>query len=70
MLREVALAEAEYKVVETSVVTDEELEQILNRVSAEGWTLDGIQFAMRDGNRRPSMAFVIFTRARPEDEAR
>jgi hypothetical protein len=69
-LREVALAEAEYKVVETSVVTDEELEQILNRVSAEGWTLDAIQFAMRDGNRRPSMAFVIFTRARREDEAR
>jgi hypothetical protein len=69
-LREVALAEAEYKVVETSVVTDEELEQILNRVSAEGWTLDAIQFAMRDGNRRPSMAFVIFTRARPKDGAR
>jgi len=69
-LREAALAEAEYKVVETSVVTDEELEQILNRVTGEGWTLDAIQFAMRDGNRRPSMAFVIFTRARPEDGAR
>ena len=52
--------------VETSVVTDEELEAILNRVTAEGWTLDAIQFAMRDGNRRPSMAFVIFTRARHE----
>ncbi len=65
-MREVALAEAEYKVVETSVVTDEELEAILNRVTAEGWTLDAIQFAMRDGNRRPSMAFVIFTRARHE----
>jgi hypothetical protein len=56
--------------VETSVVTDEELEQILNRVTAEGWTLDAIQFAMRDGNRRPSMAFVIFTRVKPEDGAR
>ena len=65
-MREVALAEAEYKVVETSVVTDEELESILNRVTAEGWSLDAIQFAMRDGNRRPSMAFVIFTRARHE----
>jgi len=55
--------------VETSVVTDEELEQILNRTTAEGWQLDGIHFAMRDGTRRPSMAFVIFTRARREDEA-
>jgi hypothetical protein len=53
--------------VETSVVTDEELEQILNRVTAEGWMFDGMHFAMRDGNRRPSMAFLIFARARRED---
>lgn len=51
-----------YKVVETSTVTDEELERILNEWAAEGWRLDGVQFAMRDGSRRPSMAFVTFTR--------
>jgi hypothetical protein len=58
------MAEIEYKVVETSDVTQERLEQILNECSAQGWTLDAIQFAMRDSSRRPAMAFVIFTKPR------
>ena len=56
------MAEAEYRVVETSVVTAEELERILNETVVQGWALDGIQFAMRDASRRPSMAFLLFTR--------
>ena len=52
-----------YKVVETSDVTDIELERILNECADEGWTLDTIQFAMRDSSRRPSMAFLTFVRA-------
>jgi hypothetical protein len=59
----------EYKVVETSVVTDEALERIINETIAQGWSLDGIQFAMRESSRRPSMAFVLFVRS-PEDEGR
>jgi hypothetical protein len=51
-----------HKVVETSSVTDEELEKILNEWTAKGWTLDGIQFAMRESSKRPSMAFVLFSR--------
>lgn len=51
-----------YKVVELSTVTDEALEACLNEHTAEGWTLDGIQFAMRESSKRPAMAFVIFTR--------
>jgi len=51
-----------YKVVETSSVTDEELERILNEWTAQGWTLDGVRFAMSDASRRPAMAFVTFTR--------
>ena len=51
-----------YKVVETSSVTDEELESILNEWTARGWTLDGIRFAMRESSKRPAMAFVTFTR--------
>ena len=51
-----------YKVVETSSVTDQELEKILNEWTAKGWTLDSMQFAMRDSSKRPSMAFVTFTR--------
>ncbi len=52
-----------YKVVETSDVTDVELERILNEYTAEGWTLDTMQFAMRDSSKRPAMAFLTFTRA-------
>lgn len=53
----------EYKVVEVSSVTDQEIEAVLNRFSLDGWSLDGIQFAMRDSSKRPSMAFVLFTRS-------
>ena len=51
-----------YKVVETSQVDDLSLEKILNTWTLEGWQLEGIHFAMRDGSRRPGMAFVTFTR--------
>jgi len=52
-----------YKVVEISTVTDEEIETVLNQWTAQGWSYDGIQFAMRDSSKRPSMAFVTFTRS-------
>jgi len=51
-----------YKVVELSTVTDEEMERVLNQWTAEGWTFDNVQFAMRDSSKRPSMAFISFTR--------
>ena len=51
-----------YKVVETSDVTDVEIERLLNEWTAEGWTLDTLQFAMRDASKRPAMAFLVFTR--------
>jgi len=56
----------QYKVVETSSVTDEELERILNEWVARGWSFDGFHFAIRESSKRPSMAFVTFTR---EDES-
>ncbi len=56
------MAELLYKVVETSEVTDEELQRILNETSAEGWSFDTIHFAIRESSKRPSMAFVVFTR--------
>ena len=52
----------QYKIVETSVVTDEELERIVNEWVSAGWNFDGFQFAMRESSRRPTMAFAIFTR--------
>ncbi|MCH2170683.1 DUF4177 domain-containing protein [Myxococcota bacterium] len=51
-----------YKVVELSTVTDEEIEAVLNWWTPRGWTLDGIRFAMSEASKRPSMAFVTFTR--------
>ena len=51
-----------YKVVELATVTDESLEQTLNEWTAQGYRLDGIHFAMRESSKRPSMAFLIFTR--------
>ncbi len=56
----------EYKVIEESVVTDENLEGILNCWVAQGWRYDGMQFAMREGSKRPAMAFVFFTRQRED----
>ena len=55
-----------YRVVETSNVCDEELERILNEMTADGWKLDTMHFAMRESSRRPSMAFVTFTRQEPD----
>ena len=57
-----------YKVVETSSVTDHDLERIFNEWSAQGWQLDGVRFAMSDSSRRPVMAFVTFVRAREETD--
>ena len=51
-----------WKVVELSSVTDLEIESVLNEWTAQGWTLDSIQFAMRESSKRPSMAFIAFTR--------
>ena len=55
-----------YKVVELSTVTDQEIEKTLNEWTREGWKLDNIQFATRDSSKRPSRAFVSFTREEPD----
>lgn len=51
-----------YKVVELSMVSEDALEETLNEWTAAGWRYEGMQFAMRESQKRPSMAFVIFTR--------
>ncbi|WP_257447028.1 hypothetical protein [Archangium lipolyticum] len=52
----------QYKVVELSTVDEGTLERTVNEWSSKGWTLDGVQFAMRESSKRPAMAFVFFTR--------
>ena len=56
-----------YKFVEVSIVTDENLEEIVNEHVAKGWKLDVIHFAMRDASHRPAMAFVQFIRTSETD---
>ncbi|HEU0265809.1 MAG TPA: DUF4177 domain-containing protein [Geobacterales bacterium] len=51
-----------YKVVELSTVTEDVVEECLNTWVGQGWRFDSLQFAMRESSRRPSMAFVVFTR--------
>ena len=51
-----------YKVVEITTVSEDILEEVLNEWTGKGWQFDGMQFAMRESSRRPSMAFVLFTR--------
>jgi len=51
-----------YKFVEVAPVTDETLERAVNAQVAQGWQLDVIHFAMREGSHRPAMAFVSFIR--------
>lgn len=57
----------EYKVVEVSSVAEDTLEEVLNEWAGKGWRFDGMQFAMRESSRRPSMAFVLFTREVPAE---
>jgi hypothetical protein len=59
-------AQTRYKVVETSSVTDEALEDILNEWTSQGWVFEAMQFAMRESSKRPAMAFVLFTKGVPE----
>lgn len=56
------VSDGPYKVVELSTVTDEALEQTLNEWTQQGYTLEGIHFAMRESSKRPAMAFIVFTK--------
>ena len=51
-----------YKVIEIGTVTEDAIEETLNNWSSKGWHFDGLQFAMRESSKRPSMAFALFTR--------
>ncbi|MGI9535399.1 MAG: DUF4177 domain-containing protein [Thermodesulfobacteriota bacterium] len=53
----------EYKVVELATVTDIDIENIINEWVNKGWNFEYVQFAMREASKRPSMAFIYFTRS-------
>lgn len=49
-----------YKVVELSIVTDEEIEKALNEWTEKGFIFESIHFVVNDSSRRPRMAFLFF----------
>ena len=51
-----------YKVIELSAVDEHSIEDALNEWIPKGWAFESVQFAMRESSKRPSMAFVFFTR--------
>jgi hypothetical protein len=51
-----------YKVVETSTVTDEEIEKILNEWTTKGYVFESIQFVTAISSKRPVMAFIFLTK--------
>ena len=57
-----------YRVIETSDVTAEGLEEILNEWTSKGWRFDGMNFVVKESARRPSMAFLLFIREEKEDK--
>ena len=53
----------EYKVIELTTVTDVDIENTINEWVDQGWTFEYVQFAMREASKRPSMAFIYFTKS-------
>jgi len=49
-------------VVELSDVCDRSIEQALNSAAKDGWRFESLHFVTQPGNRRPTMAFLFFTR--------
>jgi hypothetical protein len=58
-----------YHVVETTDVTAEGLEQLLNQGAQKGWRFDGMHFVVKETARRPSMAFLLFVTEEEIQEA-
>lgn len=57
-----------YKIIETTEVTADKLEELVNEWALEGWELDGFQFVTPHDAVRPAMAFVIFSTQVFEEE--
>jgi len=55
----------EYKIIEITTPTDEEMTKVVNEWVQQGWRFEHFQFAMRESSKRPAMAFAVFTRERP-----
>jgi len=48
--------------MELTDVSDRAVEEALNAAAGDGWRFDSVHFVTQPGNRRPTMAFLFFTR--------
>ncbi len=55
---------AAYKVVEVSPVSEETLEDALNRWTGEGWSFESLHFVAREGSHRPALGYLFFVQGR------
>ena len=51
-----------WRVVELADVCDRSIEEAMNAAAADGWRFESVHFVTQPGNRRPTMAFLFFTR--------
>jgi hypothetical protein len=51
-----------WHVVELADVCDRTIEEALNVATSDGWRFESVHFVTQPGNRRPTMAFLFFTR--------
>ena len=54
--------QAAWRVVELTDVCDGSIEEALNAATGDGWRFESVHFVTQPGNRRPTMAFLFFTR--------
>jgi hypothetical protein len=57
---------APYRVIELADVSDRAIEEALNATTGEGYRFDTVHFVTQPGSRRPTMAFLFFTRVDPD----
>jgi len=53
---------APWRVIELADVCDRSIEEALNAAAGDGWRFESVHFVTQPGNRRPTMAFLFFTR--------
>ena len=63
-VRAVREVPAAYKVVEVAPVSEETLEEALNRWAEEGWSFESLHFVSREGSHRPALAYLFFVKGK------
>ena len=57
-----------YRVAELTEVSDQSIGEALNREVGDGYRFESIHFVIQPGNRRPTMAFLFFTRMQEQEK--